>query len=264
MTNRSSNVNDETNTAVMTRRDDEPTPMQMIAEASRNPEIDPAKMHALMDLHERVENRRAAHEYAVAMAACQFEMPLVVKDAENKDNHSRFAKLETIQSAIKPVYLKHGFAVSMSEDKSDREGWIRVRCVVRHKGGHSETFYRDGPVDNKGLKGSPNKTEIQGAQASVSYLYRNMLCGIFGVTVAGQDRDGANGGIDGEFITETQKQELHKLAEQTGTKYEAILKYAKVDQLADIRQGANHKKVYYMLMDKLKDMKPAPASGGEL
>jgi hypothetical protein len=229
----------------------EPTPMAMIAEAVRL-DLDPAKLHALMDLQQRVEAQAAEAAFTAAMSKCQSEMPTVVRDKTNSHTRSKYASLEAVQQTIKPTYLKHGFAISISEAESTKPDMIRVRLVLRHVGGHSETYYREGANDSKGAKGGAVKTDLQGAQSTVSYLARQMLLSIFGVTVADQDNDGNE--VEGDFITEDQKQEIYRLVDLTKTAPETVLKFAKVEELALIRQGPNHKKVYYMLLDRAKDM----------
>lgn len=226
----------------------EPTPMAMIAEAVRL-DLDPAKLHALMDLQQRVEAREAEKLFNAAMAACQSEMPTVIRDRENSHTRSRYASLEQVQFAIKSTYLKHGFAISISEAESTKPDMIRVRLVLRHTGGHAETYYREAPNDSKGAKGGAVKTDLQGAQSTVSYLARQMLLAIFGVTVADQDRDGND---EAKPITQDQVKELHDLLTQTGSDIAAFLRWAKVEQLADITQGAAFNKCMAAVKAKVK------------
>lgn len=223
-------MNDETNTAVMTRQEAEPSPMAMIAEGMRM-NLDVAKMNALMDFKERVEKSEAEKLFNAAMARCQAEMPTVVKDRENSHTRSRYATLEQVQRTIKPTYLRHGFSITISEADAQRPELIRVKLVLRHAGGHSETFYREGANDSKGAKGGAVKTDLQGAQSTVSYLARNMLLAVFGVTVSEQDIDG---NATDDFIGDGQKAEVARLLKESGADVAAFLDWLQVDDIATI------------------------------
>jgi hypothetical protein len=163
---------------------------------------DPDQLGKLMDLQERWDALQAAKAFAASMAAAQTEMPIVVKDGFNQSTNSRFAKKQTIEKAIKPIYLAHGLTVQLSEDPNPREGWITVKAVVSHVSGHIERHYRTGPIDNKGPKGNPTKSELHGCESTFNYLSRRLICGIFNVTESDQESDGDHG--KGQNITEEQ------------------------------------------------------------
>jgi hypothetical protein len=171
---------------------------------------DPETLGKYMDLQERWEANKSRQAFAEAMTKAQAEMPTVVKDRENTHTRSLYASLETVQRAIKPVYLRNGFTITFSEGEPPRDGWVRVLAQVRHIGGHVETFHRDGPMDNLGPQGKPTKSELHGVASSVTYLTRHLLCGIFGVTVANEDNDG--GGVE-PTITEEQAIKLGEMFE---------------------------------------------------
>lgn len=171
---------------------------------------DPEVLAKYLDLQRQWKADRAREAFAASMAKAQAEMPTVVKDRENSHTRSTYASLETVQRAIKPVYLRNGFTVTFSEGEPPRDGWVRVVAQVRHVGGHAETFHRDGPMDNLGPQGKPTKSELHGVASSVTYLTRHLLCGIFGVTVANEDDDG--GGMAAP-VTEEQAIRLDEMFE---------------------------------------------------
>jgi hypothetical protein len=230
----------------------EPTPMQMIAEAVRL-NLDPEKLHALMDLKERIEKSAAEKLFSAAMAKCQAEMPTVVRDKENSHTRSGYASLEAVQRSIKPVYLAHGFAITISEAEAQKPEMIRVKLVLRHTGGHCETYYREGANDSKGAKGGAVKTDLQGAQSTVSYLARNMLLSIFGVTVSDQDNDGND-----QPITTAQCEEIESLVKVKGIDITRFLEWAGGEHLA--MMPASH---YAKAIDYLRRL-PDPPKTKEL
>jgi len=126
------------------------------------------------------------------MAAVQTEMMPIVRDSVNPHSKSRYARLETIDREMRPIYTGHGFSVRYGSAPSPREGWLRITCVVSHVGGFSETNYLDAPPDDAGTKGIVNKTAVQGIGSVVSYLRRYLLLMVFNIVLAdGDDDDGA-------------------------------------------------------------------------
>lgn len=194
---------------------------------------DPDKLERMIDLAERYEANVAKKEYAEAMSRAQNAMPRVVKDKENSHTRSRYASLENVQVRIKPVYMAEGFTVSFSEVEPMREGNIRLRALVRHISGHSEEFFREAPVDSKGPKGNNVKSELHGSQSTVSYLSRNMLLEIFGVTVADRDDDG-NAGSGVECIGEKDAIRLTEWLESVGGNVDQFCRYYGIDSIDDL------------------------------
>lgn len=194
---------------------------------------DPDTIGKFMDLAERWEANRAKRAFAEAMTAVQTEMPIVVKDRLNSSTNSRFAAIETIQAAARQVWLKHGFSVTFSDGESSKPDWIRVTAVVRHDGGHSETFYRDGPMDNVGMKGAPTKTALHGVQSTATYLQRRLTCSIFGIVVADEDLDGNAANV--ETIAEEDAIKITEMLEALGgDNYRRFLEWVGVDEIRQI------------------------------
>lgn len=206
--------------------------IEIMAEKGVTPQV----LEQYMAIWERADSRRAKADFAAALAAVQREVPTVVRDAKNAHTNSRYAKLETVGRALKPVMLKHGFSLTFSEGECPHEGRVRVVAVLAHDGGHSETYHRDGPMDNLGPNGKPCKTELHGMQSAFSYLERQLRCSIFGITVADQDDDG-NQGL-AETITEEQAIVLDEMFEGFHAPDEERANFlgiwAKVDRLADL------------------------------
>lgn len=221
----------------------EPTPLQIIAHAVQE-KMPAAELRELVDLKIKMDKVQAEKEYAVAMASCQAEMPTVVKDAQSHTN--RYAKLETVQKAIKPVYLRHGFAVSFSEEPAPQAGHMIVVCKVMHRAGHCETFRREGTAE----KSNGARTPVQGEQSTASYLRRHMLLAIFGITVADQDNDGSVT----ETITEAQAVQLEEMMESYNVDKEKFWTWLDTvwNGIQNLRQlpAKLHKHVYQMLASK--------------
>jgi hypothetical protein len=93
-------------------------------------------MSAILAAEERMVDRQAEREFNQAMCDCQDEMVPVVRDATNQHTKSKYARLETIDRQIRPIYTKHGFALSFSNPTMS-DGKHLIECKVMHRGGHT-------------------------------------------------------------------------------------------------------------------------------
>ncbi len=199
--------------------------LEMVSKLAENPDIDADKIEKFLDMQERVLDRNAKTEFYAAMNRVQANMPQVARDAVNDQTRSMYAKLETINKYIKPIYTQEGFSASFSQTKADTEGYIRIEGVLRHRDGHSEDHYAtEVPKDTTGIKGSVNKTEMHGTGSAFTYGRRYLTCMMFDVAV-GDDTDGNPvGSLDP--ITADQAIEIEDRMVETGTNKQAFLKWA--------------------------------------
>ena len=226
--------------------------LALIHQAMSDPNVNPDKLREMLVFVQELEADKALKAFNQAMHAAQTEMPVVIKDATNAGaGNSRYARLETVAKAVKPVYMKHGFSISFGEDACDREDYILIIATVRHIGNHIETYKRFGPIDDKGPKGSSVKTKLHGCQSTMSYMQRNLLCSIFGVTVADTDNDG-NTNDSPTAITEKQADEIERYIGNLPEGQRAkILKFAKCESVEQI-ESSKFALIIQTLKDKLE------------
>ena len=163
-------------------------------------DFDPDKMRAFWEIRKDVlahQRMQEAHEaelaYRAARAAMQADLPIVSRSADNPETHSKYAKFESIWEACCPIWTRHGFSVGFNAVTLPESGLIRVTCELMHKDGHTGVFTApDCPPDNAGIRGSINKTMVQGNQATVTYIQRGLLCRALGIAMANEDNDGAS------------------------------------------------------------------------
>ena len=151
---------------------------------------DPAVVREQIALMKDLMAMKAKESFDAAMLVCRKEMSEVFKDSKNESNNSRFATLEKIDRMAYPVYDRNGFTLSWSQAESPQAGWTRLVCDVAHSGGHHELKWLEGPMDDTGMKGSKNKTGIQGMGSTWTYLQRRLLAMCFNIRVVGTDNDG--------------------------------------------------------------------------
>lgn len=172
------------------------------------------ELEKLAALAERLEANRAKAAFTASFNACQKEMPVLVRDAQNKrvsSDRKTYIYLETLQAALRPIYTKHGFAISWSQGDSTKEGYTRVVGKLHHIGGHSEQYQGDYPLDGRGAKGGETMNPLQGTVSSHTYAQRDMLRLMFNLTIADYDLDGEREAAPSEGILADQVAELNAL-----------------------------------------------------
>lgn len=196
-----------------------------IAKAASNPDIDMAKVTALMDLYERVTARQARQAFDLAISAAKAEIP-VVEANRTGHNSKRYADMAAFARAVDPVLGKHGLSYRFRTVQADR---IQVTCILSHREGHSEETTLSGPPDATG-----SKNAIQAIGSTLTYLQRYSLKQALGLAAADDD-DGAK--AETGVITDAQRDELGALIEATGTDIAQFCGFMRVEALADIPAG---------------------------
>lgn len=211
------------------------TLIAFLARAVHDPSVDVGKLEAIYRMQREIvaDERRAA--FHRAMNAVQSEMQAVVRNAFNDQTRSKFATLEAVDAAIRPVYAKYGFSLSFTETPSDAAE-MKITCIVS-RDGHAETYFLSALSDTLGPKGMPNKTNVQGVGSTTTYLRRYLTCLVFNIALKNEDNDGnrqrpANEET-GELISRAQAVELRALMQETRI-LEAVVLAKKAPGLATI------------------------------
>ena len=211
--------------------------LEVISRAASDPNVDAEKMEKLWHLHERISARQAEIAFNTAMNACQKEIPAVFRNKINEEKTSRYADLEQLDKVARPIYTRHGFALSFGTADCPLPGHARQTCLVSHTGGFSRLYQGDLPLDLTGPKGNPNKTGVQGFGSSMSYGQRYLTKMIFNIALTNEDNDGEGGG-DNDTISEEQIANIEALLTELGKDKKKFLRWAKVDSLDQIVVGA--------------------------
>lgn len=204
------------------------TILQVISRAASDPSIDVEKLERLMAMYEKLEAKKAEQSFNAAMAEAQSEMTRVSADATNPQTKSKYATYAALDRALRPIYTKHGFAISFDEGEA-AEDRVKVLCYVSHRDGHTRTYMKEMPADGKGAKGGDVMTKTHAAGAAMSYGMRYLLKGIFNVAVGEDDDDGNGASIP--RISEQQEANLEALIEEVGANKPAFLKFFLIDKL---------------------------------
>lgn len=178
-------------TEVATVPDQSTAVLSMIERVALNSDIPIEKLEKMLDMQERVLDRNAKQQFTADLAAMQVSLPRVAHHGRleiKKDGRtvqtSSFAKLEDINDAIRPVLQEFGFAVTFRVQHSD--GFVWVKTVLSHRGGHSEETSLPVPLDTSG-----SKNNAQAVGSSISYGKRYGICAMLNIST-GDDINGAS------------------------------------------------------------------------
>lgn len=218
--------------------------IDLIARAASDPAFDVGKLEKLVSMQERVVARNAEIAFNASMQAAQAAMPRVTRDAMNDHTKSRYARLETISAAIKPVITDHGFSLSYGTDHSPLDNHYGVTCLVAHSAGFSRLYRADIPIDANGAKGVSNKTATHAFGSTMSYGRRYLLLMVFDIALTNEDDDGQAAGrrqnpqqqiaSDGDVISDEQAGKLRSALTEAGGDIDRFLRFFKIECLPDL------------------------------
>ena len=197
--------------------------LNFVARAVKDPAIDVAKLESLLRMQREIVADDARLQFNRAMSAAQGEMQPVLRNAQNTQTNSRYATLEAVDAAIRPIYTRHGFCLEFNSEPLDGAN-VRVVCEVSHVGGHSKKYCLEAALDTAGPKGTGNKTPVQGLGSSVSYLRRYLTSMAFNVVLTNnEDNDGNRTRTDAGRLSLEQLAVLSDLMAQTRTEESRFL-----------------------------------------
>lgn len=206
--------------------------LQVLERAASNPDVDVEKMERLMAMHERMVGKQSEQAFNEAMTAAQSEMGRVSADAKNNQTHSAYVTYGKLDKVLRPIYTRHGFALSFGTGEAPQPEYVRILCNVSHKAGHSRTYQVDMPADGKGAKGGDVMTKTHAAGSAMSYGMRYLLKLIFNVAVGEEDDDGNGASL--EPITSKQHDALMAQIESSGADLPKFLTYFGIEELREL------------------------------
>ncbi|MFV1538723.1 ERF family protein [Phaeobacter sp. JH204B] len=206
--------------------------VSMIERVAMDPNSDLAKLERMLAMKERMDAEASRRAFSDAMADCQAEILPVAKNKSNDQTRSKYADLAAIYAACKPIVARHGFSFSTFPATTEKTSMMAVRWTLRHKGGHEESGTAEIPLDDKGMKGTANKTQTHAFGSTASYARRYLFSMIFDVATIDDD-DGQAAGR-GEPISVGQYDELRQLIDRAGITEDIVCTAEKLGALHDL------------------------------
>ncbi len=216
--------------------------LTMIADAARDPNMNVEKMERLMAMHERLVANQQRTAFMAAMGRLTPKLPEIGKHGTS--HHGKYARLEDIDRAIRPLIAEEGF--SMSFDSIPVDGKVRVTCKLSHAEGHFETKQIDLPLDNSG-----SKNGAQSVISTVSYGRRALVKMFFNLIEAGEDTDGNSA----EVISADQAIAICDLIKESGANERNFLELIAGTQSIEEIPARDYKRVMNALETKKRARK---------
>lgn len=166
--------------------------MTLIEKASTDPRCNVEKIRALLDMKMELIREQRRLEYNSAMWEAQGKMTPIVAKAWNDSTKSFFAKLAHVDNIVRPIIREHGFSLSFDSNK-EADGTITFFIDIMHTGGHTERKQINAAIDDKGPKGTPNKTQPQGVKSTATICQRELIVMAFNLSFINEDDDGQGG-----------------------------------------------------------------------
>lgn len=210
-------------------------PMAMVSDALARG-ASPEMVDRLIAWGERLQAAAARRAFDEAIAAAKAEIPIIKKarvvdfvGQTGKRTHYRYADMSMLVENVGPIMAKYG--LSHRFQPFDREGRMWLRCIIAHRGGHSETSEMAAPAEASG-----NKNSHQAQASGLTFTQRSMFMMAMGLA-AGEDDDGraAGGSVEPPpTITDVQADALRKALAFKGRSEADFCRVMKRDALTDL------------------------------
>lgn len=208
---------------------------EQIMRAAADPAVDVNKLRELTTLRRQMLMEEAEEQFNLAMRECQEEMRPIEANANNPQTHSKYATLTQVDSKLRPIYNKHGFALSFNTADSPIPEHTRVLCYVS-RGIFTRTYQYDVAVDPKGPKGNDVMTKTHAGGSALSYGKRYLELMIFHIVIRSDkdaDDDG-NAAAGAHAINAMQKKELAALIRLAGANVEKFCELFQIEAVDDL------------------------------
>jgi hypothetical protein len=167
-----------------------------------NPDVDAAKIGALLNHQERIMDRAAQQAFTFAKNSAMSAMPKITKDSKivhpGKNGGpdkliGRYKKYEDLRKVIDPILTSYGLRITHDTGFSEAMKMPTVTAVLSFVKDNMSWTEIGGamviPFDATGAKSG-----AQGAGSSLTYGQRYTTCAILGIVIEGEDDDGNGGG----------------------------------------------------------------------
>jgi hypothetical protein len=165
--------------------------ISVIAQVAQNPDVTLEKMQALLDMKKQVDAMEAEKAFAEDFARMKPHLPRIIKTHDNKQTHSKYAKLEDISAVVDPIIGEYGFSTRFKTEQSEK--LVTATCILLHRSGHKEETCITLPLDDAGIAGTKNKTAVHAIASSIMYAKRLAKCAVLDISTGDDDGNAAGG-----------------------------------------------------------------------
>lgn len=165
----------------------------MFERLAADPNVAVDKLERLIAMQERIEANNARAAFNAAFAEMQVEIPTVYE--RGKTDKGKYARLEDIIEAVRPILGRHGFALSHRTEWPDK-ATVKVIGILMHREGHARESEFLSAADSSG-----SKNAIQGLGSAVAYGRRYTTKDLLNIATSDEDDDGRRAGNVGKAET---------------------------------------------------------------
>lgn len=233
---------------------DEGTLMNLIAKMATDQTYDITRLERLILLRNDEIAARAKREYNEDFVQMKPNLPKVIKQHDNQQTRSKYAKLEDINTQIDPVLSRYGFGTTSKVIRQD-DKTVTMLLEIKHKGGHSDTMELTMPIDDEGAKGNANKTKLHGISSTITYIKRVGFSAMLNIST-GDDKDGNSNSPQGNIDIAQAAEIDTRLRALSDVALPNFLKWASVESLTEI-PARNYQRCIKALIDMEAQAKKA-------
>jgi hypothetical protein len=212
-------------------RDSPPTDLiSIIATAVADPRMDVEKMSRLLDMQERIVADQRKIAFTAAMSRLQGHLPQITKEGRilvKGTERSRYARLEDIDEAIRPLLAEEGFAFSFDSESTEDGRHLKISAKLSHREGYCETKTVMLPIDS-----SDFRTPVQSVFSTISYGKRQLIKMHLNIVERGEDIDGHKL----ERITDEQRKDIEIGLQDTESNVARFLAHFKAEKFEELLQ----------------------------
>lgn len=163
--------------------------LSVILEMARDPSLDITKLHALLEMQQKMEARQAEVSFNQSLARLAAKMPQIPRNGrvslgEGKGSYP-FTRWEDMDKVLRPLMAEEGFVFSFDSKPDDRGVMITVIGHLLHKDGHSRSASMLLQLDS-----GPGRNNLQAMGSSLSYGKRYTAEMLLNIVREGDDKDG--------------------------------------------------------------------------
>lgn len=233
-------------TALQITKTEEPSILQIIADAAANPSINADKMSALLTLQERIMEHEKSAALNAALALLTPKLTRLKKSkagAKTRDGAVKYfyTPREDIDSMLRPLLRDCGLSLSFTARDIGGKAWFVATVTEITKGGFKEAMMPYAPDSSNSQLNEPQKVS-----SGLSYAERHAIAMLFNLVTEGADDNAESTST----IDREQVQQLRILIDKSGANEVKFLAYMNVDALEEI-QSNQFAKAVIQLTEKI-------------
>jgi hypothetical protein len=222
--------------------------LKILADAAADPNVNPDKMRALLEMQKEIRAAEAKQAFADAFITMRPLLPtisatgrIVIEGKVGKrGQNTPYATFNEIHKKVTPILSQHGFVMNFAPDALP-DGRLVMTGTLEHRGGHATHGRIVLPAETSG-----SKNNVQGVGSAISYGKRYLMVTMLNlISEASEDVDDdgqAAGNLERsaarpaeiQVLTEKQVTDLRKAIEGCGATEEMFCQRFEIEKLEDL------------------------------